>query len=125
MDIVKFRRVNPLFLQIVDFELDVRRDEVGLYGTDIVSKNLCRGVLISHVYRPDTSTCSYIQYPLRVVANGCKVQFATQTERLDVMIEIKPVVLFLQPVSITLSLRDDMRTSSFGQKYVASSLYPW
>jgi hypothetical protein len=41
VDVVEFGRVDPLFFQVIDFELDIGRDQVWLYGTDVVSKDLC------------------------------------------------------------------------------------
>jgi hypothetical protein len=41
VNVVEFGRVDPLFLQVINFELDIGRNQIWLYGTDVVSEDLC------------------------------------------------------------------------------------
>lgn len=58
--------------------------------------------LLSHIYRPYTSPCSYIKDILRVGANWGEMQFVVHHEQVDVVEDIESVCLQREYVAVGL-----------------------
>lgn len=84
---------GPRQLGVVDLELAVGRDPVGLDGRQVGPEHLGARVLVGEVDRPDARPRADVEHLLDVLAQRRQVQLPVEQQRQHVVVDVYGVVL--------------------------------
>jgi hypothetical protein len=125
VDVVEPVVKDPLLFTVVDQELAVWWDLLGLDGTQVSSDNASGWVLVGEFDGPDTRSAADIKHIQHLTGNGCSVKFAIECQSKGVVLKVESVHFGLRLAALVAAMRTGSGvTSSFGTGYFPSA-YAW